>query len=312
MANYITPNKNIYGIITSLIAIILLFFMLTNVFLIQSWGVIYLSVLFFLWCFLRIILVVKNINSFLKPFWVATILFFIFAFRQAEIDNWNISYFSSWFIIYGLVISFLTLILHTDKISIHLTEYTSLISSIWLIYIIINSSQNSIFFLSLSLIWFLYNLIHNFTRIKTTTNSKFIMSIVTYFIFSGIYLNYISKLLENNIITYSPLQLIDYFIAGFWIIYILDAALKIFLLIPKKGSSYLKEILPHAKSEHVKYFSNSQSIITSTISGISTLILLVINYYNWYLKAESVIWISLSLIIFYELLGEKIKSKNYL
>lgn len=226
---------------------------------------------------------------------------------EAHIEVWQ----------YGFVFFFaiISMIYHDKKVIIKLTEGITLLQSISIIYWILDvgilnfNNSFSYFMMGVGLIFCSISLFHAFSYKKLTKKARLTLSIwssiiMIVFAIDHIYQVFTFNGIDNYIMLSYLLGILQYFLLGVSLIYILQNAHMLFVYLPSKNRVYNKSHLNEIRKMnkvHIKRYSETQiKILDSAIALIFTTGVYFLNYKMQIMPRNTLIWMvfwSLPLVI---------------
>lgn len=239
---------------------------------------------------------------------LASLIFSLLAFlpwKKEIIYNFDghIEILPYYFIFFFIIFSMVT---HKDKIIPKLTEGTTLLQSISVIYWVIDNGfidtdsflLKSVMFIGL--LFSLYSLFHAFTHSTLTRTSRLTLSIWSSIIMLIFALDNIFRVYQNEDLEYTT-EITDglyiglkYFLLGISSLYIVQNFFMLIGFLPGKGtffnSKYFRE-LKELKNDHIKRYSDQQiSIIYSFVCVLFTGTIFCLNYHFHIVPSNIAIW----------------------
>lgn len=186
----------------------------------------------------------------------------------------------TWPYVFLVLFLFFTIVFNKEKVTPKLTEGTTLLQSIAIIYWVIDFgllNTSNVFLISLlffGLLFSVFSIVHTLTNLELTRTSRLILSIWSTIIFvlfavENIIRTFQNQQIENteNIVSgiYIGLQ---YFLLGVSGVYILQSYIMLIAFLPGKNSffnkQYFKE-LKELKSDHINRYSLQQIDISHSL-----------------------------------------------
>ncbi len=204
------------------------------------------------------------------------------------------------------IYSLFTVVFNYDKLLPRLHEGITFLQSLALLYLLIEvdlfTSRNMgvWLLLLLAVAFFIYASYHAFTQKKHSKNSRFILSIwstIVYAFFAVLYLLdfiFVRITFSDHLTWNGVLILIQYFLLGVSLLYILHNFFMIISFFPGRGSFFNKiyfQEIREAKQQHIsRYDTNQQSLDISVLSLLFAVVLFGFNYVFKLVQPELVIW----------------------
>lgn len=218
--------------------------------------------------------------------------------------NYNIeSHIEFW--LQTIVVTYIVVsaIFYKEKIVQKLNEGITLLLSLSLIYWVIDYGFVNIDFLIvkilliIGLLFAIYSIFHSLSYLTLTRTSRLVLSVwssivVFAFALDNVFRVFTSKNIEDSEYFTEGLYIgIQYFLLGISAIYILQNYFFLTDLLPNKNGNYKKDLY-HAKSAHIKRFSDSQvSRKSSLICILYCSSLYFFNSYYDLLPRHTMIWL---------------------
>ncbi|MEL1247181.1 hypothetical protein [Flavobacterium helocola] len=229
--------------------------------------------------------------------------FIAFLPKKNEV-NYNIeSHIEFWLQTIVIIYVVISAIFYKEKIVQKLTEGITLLLSLSLIYWVLDYGFINIDFivvkilLIVGLLFAVYSISHSLFYMPLSRTSRLVLSIwssivVFAFALDNIFRVFTNKNIEDSEYFAEGLHIgIQYFLLGISAIYILQNYFFLTDLLPSKNGNYKKDLF-HAKSEHIKRFSDSQ--VSRKNSLICILYCTCLYFFNGYydlLPRHTMIWL---------------------
>lgn len=278
----------------------------------------------FVGLFFESLRVSRDLKSVLGIF-VGSYLFSLLAFFPGKNEgSYNFeNHIESWQFYFIIIYALFFGIAYKDKVTTKLTEGSTLLLSISIIYWAFDygfiNYQNwfSISFITIGLLLSIFSIINALTHLHLSRASRLILSIWSTIIMFAFAIDNIIRVFRNqeieNLYLSEGLYIsLQYFLLGVSAVYVMQNYMLLIAFFPSKNSNYRKDLKENTK-EHIERFSDEQvNILQSLFCIVFTGVLYWINHKFQILPRHTMIWLTfLSFPLIVNLATVFKRKKNY-